>query len=81
MPWFPENEDRVPAAGGKRVDGLSMGGMSKVREARAGGIGGLGYRRPPGSGDRRWRASLIRDRHAKGLAMRQRGLRSRMEIE
>ncbi len=47
MPWFPENEDRVPAAGGKRADGLSMDVLSKVREARVGGIGGLGYRRPP----------------------------------
>ena len=48
MPWFSENEGRVPAAGSKRADGLSMGGLSKVREARAGGIGGLGYCRPPG---------------------------------
>ena len=35
-----------------RVDGPSMEMLSKVREARAGGIGRLGYRRPSGRGGR-----------------------------
>ena len=48
MIWFPDNGGRVLATGGKRADGLSMGGLSKLRDARAGGIGGLGHCRPPG---------------------------------
>jgi len=75
MLWFSDNEGRVLAAGGKRaLFGVQAGSGGSVIAVRRGG-------RSAGVGERRRRASLIRDRHAKGPAMRQRRLRSRMETE